>query len=97
MEENLPELPKPNARDVIYNAVKVLSNLVGQGISASQGIPLDIPLSDLMSAFLEPPIVKRRNKWLEDFAKCLIEVVRQNKELNIEDLQNNESFISAVL
>ena len=52
--------------------------------------------SELFTVILAPPLEKRRVEWMNDVAECLKEL-EERGELNLEDLQDNETFITTVM
>ena len=52
--------------------------------------------SELFTVILASPLEKRRVEWMNDVAECLKEL-EERGELNLEDLQNNETFITTVM
>lgn len=53
------------------------------------------PLAELFQAVVTPPIDKRRQAWMEQIGEDMQKL--QNEGLKIEDLQDNQQFISAVM
>jgi hypothetical protein len=54
------------------------------------------PALELFNSVIAPPVERRRNVWLNQLAERL-HMLEQEKRLRIEDLTNNQEFISAVL
>src|SRR6266478_212213 len=54
------------------------------------------PALELFNAVIAPPIERRRDSWLNELAERL-QTLEQEHRLNIEDLANNENFVSAVM
>ena len=52
--------------------------------------------SELFTVILAPPLEKRRVEWMNDVAERLKEL-EERGDLNLEDLQNNETFITTVM
>ena len=52
--------------------------------------------SELFTVILAPPLEKRRVEWMNDLAERLKEA-EERGELNLEDLQDNETFITTVM
>ena len=54
------------------------------------------PALELFNAVIAPPIERRRNVWLNELADRL-QTLEQENRLKIEDLADNDAFISAVM
>ena len=52
--------------------------------------------SELFTVILAPPLEKRRVEWMNDVAEHLKEL-EERGELKLEDLQDNETFITTVM
>ena len=52
--------------------------------------------SELFTVILAPPLETRRVEWMNDVAERLKEL-EERGELNLEDLQDNETFITTVM
>lgn len=52
--------------------------------------------SELFTVILTPSLEKRRVEWMNDVAERLKEL-EERGDLNLEDLQNNETFITTVM
>ncbi len=50
---------------------------------------------ELFQAVIQPPLEKRRDKWMQDIGDRLSQL--ESEGLRIEDLQSNEQFISATM
>ena len=86
MSENNLTVPKASSGDALHATVRA-------GLSA---IPVAGGVAvELFQAVIQPPIEKRRQKWMSDVGDKLLEL--EAKGLKLEDLQNNEQFISAVM
>lgn len=71
-----------------------LHTLVKAGIAS---IPVvGAAASELFTVILAPPLEKRRVEWMNDVAERLKEL-EERGELNLEDLQDNEIFITTVM
>ena len=78
--------PKSSKADVAHTVVKA-------GLSA---IPIiGGPAVELFQHVVQPPLVKRQQEWMATVGEKLQEL--ENRGINIEDFQNNEAFISAVM
>jgi hypothetical protein len=78
--------PKPGALDHLHSAVRV----------PLAGIPyFGGPLVELFSIIVQPPLVKRQQKWMAD-----VEVELQKLHeagFDLDSLAENERFITAVI
>jgi len=86
LSENNLTVPKATSGDALHATVRA-------GLSA-------IPFAggaavELFQAVVQPPIEKRRQKWMSEVGDRLLEL--EAKGLKLEDLQNNEQFISVVM
>lgn len=80
------ETPKPSKGDAAHALIKA-------GLSA---IPIvGSPAAELFQHVIQPPLEKRRGEWMEQVGKKLQEL--EENGLNLEDLQQNEEFVSAVM
>jgi hypothetical protein len=80
------EVPKQSKGDAAHALVKA-------GLSA---VPLvGGPAVELFQYVVQPPIERRRQEWMTQIGERLQEL--EAKGLDIEALQNNEKFITAVL
>ncbi|MEM7716352.1 MAG: hypothetical protein AAF349_22740 [Cyanobacteria bacterium P01_A01_bin.68] len=55
------------------------------------------PAVELFSAVVKPPIEKRRDKWIESIANRLIELENKIESFSIQELSQNELFISVLI
>lgn len=80
------EAPKPTAGDTAHALTKA-------GLSM---IPVvGGPAVELFQHLVQPPLERRRNEWMEQVGEKL-QSLEQNG-LNLNDLQGNEQFITAVM
>lgn len=80
------EVPEPSKGDVAHALTKA-------GLSA---VPIiGGPAVEIFQLLVQPPIEKRRRAWMAEIGEKLQEL--EAKGLDLESLQNNEQFISAVL
>lgn len=80
------ESPKPTAGDAAHALTKA-------GLSM---IPvIGGPAVELFQHLVQPPLERRRNEWMEQVGEKL-QSLEQNG-LNLDDLQSNEQFITAVM
>ncbi|HEY9098313.1 MAG TPA: hypothetical protein VIN38_05520 [Thiobacillus sp.] len=78
--------PKSSSGDTTHALVKA-------GLSA---IPIvGGPAAEIFQLLVHPPLERRRHDWMTQIGEKLLEL--ESHGLNLEDLQNNEQFISAVM
>lgn len=81
------EVPEATLKDRLHTLAKA-------GIAS---IPLvGAAASELFTVILAPPLEKRRVEWMNNVAEHLKELEERGK-LNLEDLQENETFITTVM
>ena len=81
------EVPEATLKDRLHTLAKA-------GITS---IPLvGAAASELFTVILASPLEKRRVEWMNDVAEHLKEL-EERGELNLEDLQENETFITTVM
>jgi hypothetical protein len=73
--------PKPTKLDAIIEGVKA-------GLSGPGGI---------VGAVLKSPLEKRRDAWMRQISEALLELNEKVEEFSLQDLVENEKFISACL
>jgi hypothetical protein len=77
---------KNKAEDLIYNATK--------------GVLSAVPLGPIVAGFYEsiftPPYIKRLKKWVESLDRSIIALQQQSEEFKPENLNNNETFNTAM-
>ena len=79
-------IPKPSKGDVVHALTK----------AALSTIPVaGGPAVELFQLAVQPPIERRRVKWMEEVGVRLHRL--ETEGLKLEDLQHNEQFVSAVL
>ena len=82
------ERPEPDKWDKSHAAVKAgLAIIPGIGGTAAE----------LFSMVIAPPLEKRRNQWLDDIAERLKSLERAVDGFRVEDLSQNETFITVVM
>ncbi len=87
-ESDITKRPKPNADDTTHTIVKA-------GLS---GIPVvGGPVSELFSLVVIPSLEKRRDKWIESIAKALKALEEKVEGFKIENLRENDAFVSTVV
>jgi len=88
MGENEKDKLQPTSKDWIHTLTKA-------GLSA---IPVvGGPAAELFSAIIIPPLSKRRDEWIESIAEGLKQLQDKYAGFNIEDLQQNETFITTAM
>jgi hypothetical protein len=97
MEEDITKAPKASRLDAAYHAVKIVLGAAGQVAGVALGVPVSVPASDFLAALLDPPVSKQKDDWVRLIAERLVVLEEKAGELNLEDLQRNERFVSAVL
>jgi len=80
--------PEMTSKDKAYTNTKAL-------VSAIPGV--GGPLAEVFSAIIAPPIAKRRDEWVESIARQLVELQEKVDGFKIEDLSQNETFITVVM
>jgi hypothetical protein len=55
------------------------------------------PLTEVLSMILAPPVSNRRDEWFRELADGLGQLEGKFEEFKLENLQNNERFISSVI
>lgn len=84
--ENL-DVPQADSDDYSYAAVKTFLNTC---------IPYGSIVSDILSVYIPSSLETRREKWMEEVANVLKELIDKERSL-IERLKNDEEFISILL
>lgn len=86
-KENKYRTPKPNKADITHTLV--CAGIASIPVIGGAGV-------EFFKMLITPSIEKRRQKWMEEVAKGLKEL-EDNKFILIEDLKNNETFITTVM
>lgn len=87
-KSDITKKPKRKARDVAHTLARA-------GIAA---IPVvGGSANELLSLVLAPSLEKRRDRWLESIAEALKELEEKVEGFKIENLQEDESFVSTVM
>lgn len=87
-ESERKKKPKPKASDIAHSVVKA-------GLSA---IPfVGGPAAELFNTIIAPPLAKRRDEWMESIADGLRDLEEKVENFKIEDLAEDEMFITAVI
>lgn len=82
------EAPKPTKGDVAHTLAKA-------GLSA---IPIvGGPAAQIFSVIIIPPLARRRDAWVESIATALKELKGKVDGFKIENLRDNEIFITTVM
>ena len=85
---NNNDRPQTNRSDFVHTGAKAV-------LSA---IPIiGGPASELFSLVVTPSLSKRRDEWIESIAKGLKELEEHVESFTIENLRENDSFVSAVM
>lgn len=80
--------PKPSGGDVAHTIVRA-------GLSA---IPvIGGPAAELFSALIVPPLTKRRDEWVQSIVDGLKTLEEKIEGFSLDFLQNNETFVTAVM
>jgi len=81
------EMPRKNVGDVAHALVKA-------GISA---IPIaGAPAAEIFALIVTPPYERRRNEWIQSVGNGLKELAGKIEGFKIEELSQNETFITTV-
>jgi len=87
-DTDITKKPKRKASDVVHTLAKA-------GLSA---IPIvGGPASEVFSLVVTPSLEKRRDKWIESIAEALKLLEQKVKGFKIENLKDNEAFVSVVM
>jgi hypothetical protein len=79
--------PQPTEADAVYATARGLVSLIPDA-----GV-----IDQLLSLVLAPSLVRRRDEWLKDLADVVEELKKRVDNFNIEDLAQNEAFVSATI
>ena len=55
------------------------------------------PAAELFSAIITPPLVRRRDRWVEEIAEAVEELQQRVEGLTPETLSQNDKFVSTLL
>lgn len=80
--------PEPDGADTVHAAVRALISLV-----PGAGDPVD----ELLALVLAPSVTRRRDDWFKELADVIEEVKEKIEGFNVEDLAQNEAFVSATI
>lgn len=87
MSEDIKKTPKPTGGDTAHMLVRA-------GLSA---IPIvGGPAVEIFGAIINPPLSKRREKWIESIVDELVEMQEKVEGFSIESLSQNDVFITTV-
>jgi hypothetical protein len=80
--------PKPTREDYVHKGIKtVVASIPGVGAIAAE----------VFSTVFEAPVAKRRSEWINSIANSLLELEKKVEGFSIENLSQNEMFITATL
>jgi hypothetical protein len=83
-EDDITKRPKAGATDTAHTVARAaLSFLPGA--------------TELFSNIITPPLEKRRDEWIESIARALKELEAKLDDFKIEDLSQNEVFVTTIL
>lgn len=84
----MEEKPKIGAADIGHTLAK----------AALAAIPyVGGPAAELFAAVLTPPIVKRRDQWVQSMGEDLMRLKEKIDGFNFDDLSSNEQFVTAAM
>ena len=86
MAADVPDTPASSKGDIAHSLAKA-----GLSLMPIAGGPA----VELFQLMVQPPLEKRRNEWMQAVGEKLQEL--ESKGLNLQDLQQNEEFITAVM
>ncbi|MFA5232524.1 MAG: hypothetical protein WC410_02565 [Candidatus Paceibacterota bacterium] len=87
MSENIKKTPKSTGGDTAHMLVRA-------GLSA---IPVvGGPATEIFSAIVNPPLSKRRDKWIESIVDELVKLQEKVEGFSIDSLSQNDVFITTV-
>jgi len=85
---DIKDKPESGHRDLIHTGAKAaISMIPGIGGAAAE----------ILSQIIIPPISKRRDEWIESIANGLSELEEKMEDFNIENLSNNDLFITSFM
>lgn len=80
--------PRPAPGDVIHTTIRATLGAIPYVGSAA---------TEFFNAVIAPPILKRREIWMEEIAKALNQLESTIEGFKVEELSKNEEFISAIM
>ena len=87
-ESDITQQPENSGGDIVHTLVRAglsLAPIVGG------------PAVELLGLVIVPPIEKRRDEWIEEIARCLLELERKVGGLRLEDLSDSDTFVTTFL
>jgi len=77
-------------------------NMGDVGHAVAKGVLSGIPMagglaSEIFNLVIAPPLIKRRDEWMESIAKGLKELEQKIEGFRIEELSKSDSFITTVM
>jgi len=85
-EKEITQIPKGERSDIVYGIFK-------GGITL---VPGGGPISEVFASIVIPPYQKRVNEWIQTIAISLVELQDRYEDWNLEELSQNEQFITIV-
>ncbi len=80
--------PQPSDADVVHAATRGLVSLIPVAGGS---------IDELLSLILAPSVSRRRDEWFKELADVVEEVKKKLDNFKIEDLAQNEAFVSATI
>jgi hypothetical protein len=80
--------PQPGEADAVHAATRGLVSLIPGAGGA---------IDELLSLVLAPSVSRRRDEWLKELADVVEEMKARIDDFKIEDLAQNEAFVSATI
>lgn len=80
--------PQPDGADAVHAAARGLISLI-----PGAGGPVD----ELLALVLAPSVSRRRDDWFKELADVVEEIREKVDGFNLEDLAENEAFVSATI
>lgn len=88
MNNELNKIPESTSGDKVLAVSKVLIDLIPMvGSSAN----------DIIAMIITPPLQKRKDEWIKSIAEELIKIKEKVEGFKLEDLQNNETFVTTFM
>jgi hypothetical protein len=88
MGEDAYKVPQPGLLDHAHTATK----------AALSAVPVvGGPIAELVGTYISPPLIRRRDQWMESIADGLRELEARSDGFKLSDLSENETFITAVM
>lgn len=84
----ITKIPEPSTDDHLNKVMKV-------ALSAIPGVGGTVV--EIFNSLIEPPITKRKDEWIQSIAIELVQLQEQVKDLKLENLIMDESFISTLI